>query len=72
MSVYGYIAETLYTPIMATHPWGINAMTPSANLSFDVLIIGSGAAGLSLALRLPANVRTGLVAKRGLEEGNTL
>ena len=47
-------------------------MTQSANLSLDVLIIGSGAAGLSLALRLPASVRTGLVAKRELEEGNTL
>ena len=47
-------------------------MTQSANLSLDVLIIGSGAAGLSLALRLPSNVRTGLVSKRELEEGNTL
>ena len=47
-------------------------MTQSANLDLDVLIIGSGAAGLSLALRLPSNVRTGLVSKRELEEGNTL
>jgi len=47
-------------------------MTQSASLGLDVLIIGSGAAGLSLALRLPSNVRTGLVSKRELEEGNTL
>ncbi len=47
-------------------------MSHPSNLSFDVLIIGSGAAGLSLALRLPSGVKTGLVAKRDLEEGNTL
>jgi L-aspartate oxidase len=47
-------------------------MTSTVNLEFDVLIIGSGAAGLSLALRLPPTVRTALVAKRELEEGNTL
>ena len=39
---------------------------------FDVLIIGSGAAGLSLALRLPPHIRTAIVAKRELAEGNTL
>ncbi len=38
---------------------------------FDVLIIGSGAAGLSLALRLPDSVRCGVVSKRELREGNT-
>ena len=47
-------------------------MTKSSTINLDVLIIGSGAAGLSLALRLPGDVRTGLVAKRELEEGNTL
>ena len=41
-------------------------------LSFDVLIIGSGAAGLTLALRLPADCRIGLVAKGPLAEGSTL
>ncbi len=40
--------------------------------SYDVLIIGSGAAGLSLALRLPAGTRTAVVSKRELKEGNTL
>jgi len=41
------------------------------NKSFDVLIIGSGAAGLSLALRLPRSLRIGVVAKGSLTEGNT-
>jgi len=40
--------------------------------SFDVLIIGSGAAGLSLALRLPASTRIAVLAKSRLEEGCTL
>ena len=37
----------------------------------DVLIIGSGAAGLSLALRLPPTLRIAIVAKREVTEGNT-
>ena len=40
--------------------------------TYDVLIIGSGAAGLSLALRLPENCRIGLVSKGPLAEGSTL
>ncbi|MGB5494248.1 MAG: L-aspartate oxidase [Sedimenticolaceae bacterium] len=47
-------------------------MNQPHSLVFDVLIIGSGAAGLSLALRLPPGVSVGLVSKRELEEGNTL
>jgi len=39
---------------------------------FDVLIIGSGAAGLSLALRLPDHLRIGLVAKKEITEGSTV
>ena len=39
---------------------------------FDVLIIGSGAAGLSLALRLPDQLRIGLVAKKDITEGSTV
>jgi L-aspartate oxidase len=39
---------------------------------FDVLIIGSGAAGLSMALRLPDHVRIAILAKSSLEEGSTL
>ncbi|MCF7983579.1 MAG: L-aspartate oxidase [Thiohalocapsa sp.] len=38
----------------------------------DVLIIGSGAAGLSLALRLGTGIRIAVIAKRELSEGNTL
>jgi len=38
----------------------------------DVLIIGSGAAGLSLALRLRDDLAVAVVAKRELAEGNTL
>ena len=57
---------------MATHTRAINAMTQSETRFFDVLIIGSGAAGLSLALRMPPEVRTAVVSKRELSEGNTL
>jgi L-aspartate oxidase len=39
---------------------------------YDVLVIGSGAAGLSLALRLGSRPRIALVAKRELAEGSTL
>jgi L-aspartate oxidase len=42
------------------------------NKLYDVLVIGSGAAGLSLALQLPPNARVAIVAKRELAEGNTL
>jgi len=38
----------------------------------DVLIIGSGAAGLSLALRLRTNMSIAVISKRELREGNTL
>ncbi|HKS93502.1 MAG TPA: L-aspartate oxidase [Gammaproteobacteria bacterium] len=40
--------------------------------SYDVLILGSGAAGLSLALRLPENCRVALASKGPLQEGSTL
>jgi len=36
----------------------------------DVLIIGSGAAGLTLALSLPAHLRVAVLAKGGLESGS--
>jgi len=42
------------------------------NYLHDVLIIGSGAAGLSLALRLPSDIRIAVIAKRSLSEGNTM
>ncbi|MEN8166440.1 MAG: L-aspartate oxidase [Pseudomonadota bacterium] len=37
----------------------------------DVLIIGSGAAGLSLALHLSSELRVAIIAKRALEESST-
>ena len=44
----------------------------SKKTDYDVLIIGSGAAGLSLALRLPPETRIAVISKRELAEGNTL
>lgn len=41
------------------------------NLAFDVLVIGSGAAGLTLALRLPASLSVAVLAKGPLHEGST-
>lgn len=38
---------------------------------FDVLIIGSGASGLSLALRLSSQLRIAILAKQALTESNT-
>lgn len=37
----------------------------------DVLVIGSGAAGLSLALALPATLRIAVISKGGLGDGST-
>ena len=47
-------------------------MNSNKAFQFDVLIIGSGAAGLSLALRLADAVKVGVVSKVALSEGNTL
>ena len=38
---------------------------------YDVLVIGSGAAGLSLALRMPARARVCVLSKGPVQEGNT-
>jgi L-aspartate oxidase len=45
-------------------------MAPAHNV--DVLVIGSGGAGLSLALRLPAELRVAVLSKSRLDEGCTL
>jgi len=44
----------------------------SDTFRYDVLIIGSGAAGLSLALRLRPDIRVAVLSKRDIREGNTL
>ncbi|PCI20496.1 MAG: L-aspartate oxidase [Piscirickettsiaceae bacterium] len=41
------------------------------NFSFDVIIIGSGAAGLGLALSLPDHVNIAILSKLDMNEGNT-
>ncbi len=48
-------------------------MPPSANLDpvTDVLIVGTGAAGLTLALHLPPSVRVTLLSKGPLDAGST-
>jgi len=38
---------------------------------FDVLIVGSGAAGLSLALQLPGSLSIGLLSKADVHSGST-
>lgn len=38
---------------------------------FDVLIVGSGAAGLSLALQLPSSLKIGLLSKADVHSGST-
>ena len=67
------MTETLPVCCLTGNHQGINiikAMSPSRQ--FDVLVIGSGAAGLTLALRLPAQVRVAVLAKGQLDEGCTL
>ena len=38
---------------------------------YDVLVIGSGAAGLSLALQLPPDKRVAIISKRELNAGSS-
>lgn len=45
--------------------------THTQPLNFDVLIIGSGAAGLSLALKLPGHLSVAVLSKSELNEGST-
>ncbi len=41
------------------------------SLQFDVLIVGSGLAGLSTALLLPATTRVAILTKRAVQEGSS-
>lgn len=43
----------------------------AASHTFDVLILGSGAAGLTCALHLPGGLRVGVLAKNAMFEGST-
>ena len=45
--------------------------TQSPPRDFDVLIIGSGAAGLTLALQLPEHLKIALLSKGSFESGST-
>ena len=45
---------------------------PKASQQFDVLILGSGAAGLSLALRLADHCSVAVLSKTSLKESATL
>ena len=45
--------------------------TPSSLQTYDVLIIGAGAAGLSLALKLPSHLSCAVISKAGLSSGST-
>ena len=44
----------------------------TSSTNFDVLIIGSGAAGLSLALSVAGSARVAILSKGSLKEGSTL
>ena len=58
LALYGFISLIHRVPM--NHP-----------LSFDVLIIGSGAAGLTLALSLPQSMTVAVISKDSLEAGST-
>jgi len=48
-----------------------NLIPKQANFQCDVMIIGSGAAGLSLALRLPSNLNIAILSKGELQAAST-
>ncbi|SMF35763.1 L-aspartate oxidase [Alteromonadaceae bacterium Bs31] len=49
----------------------MNKQNSTKTLAYDVLIIGSGAAGLSLALSLPKEISVAVLSKTELNEGST-
>jgi L-aspartate oxidase len=55
----------------ANHDSSKLPVSKSTSRAYDVLILGGGAAGLSLALRLPGSVRAAVLAKTSLTESST-
>ena len=49
----------------------MNQRPHTSSEQFDVLIIGSGAAGLSMALTLPSHLKVGILSKERPLEGST-
>ena len=53
------------------NPTPPDAAVPGTALNFDVLIVGSGLAGLSAALLLAPNKRVAVITKRAVSEGSS-
>ena len=49
----------------------VNPISPNPTLQFDVLIVGSGLAGLSAALLLSTTRRVAVITKRAVHEGSS-
>lgn len=66
-------SASIYYPLRrarTARAWNLrNHMT--AKLNYDVLVIGSGAAGLTLALHLATDLRVAVLSKGQLSEGST-
>jgi L-aspartate oxidase len=56
---------------MSIHELSFVIILTDMQYTYDTIIIGSGAAGLSLALHLPENTRIALICKDTLTEGST-
>lgn len=59
------------TPYIPSNVYQRGTRVPDTNHQFDVIIVGSGAAGLNLALELAAFARVAVVTKSDLKESNT-
>ena len=49
----------------------MKTIAPTASLAFDVLIVGSGLAGLTAALQLAPTHRIAILTKRGMSDGSS-
>ena len=52
--------------IPCLYPYTLTLTEIDINQTFDVLVVGAGAAGLYTALCLPASLRVGLITKENL------